>query len=226
MQKEVKTEIIQFFKKTNPGKILDIPCGDGWLKKELQESLWDYYGADLFTNPDITNFKKIDLNKAIPYQSDFYDYVACFEGLEHIENYHLATREFHRILKKEGVLLISTPNILNIKSRKRFFLYGTYYGFPHLINMRGGGGEHLHMNPINLSFLLSFCEKYGFKLNQIHRINIKAKMYRYFIHCIIIKLYCLVKMLFKDNKTKQFMDLLTSFNILLNDSIFVSFKKV
>jgi len=224
MQPPVKRAIISFLKSSKPGKILDIPCGDGWLKNELIGKGWDYHGADLFTSPDIKAFTVGDLNKELPFEDQSYDYIVCFEGLEHIENYHLAIREFHRILKEDGQLLISTPNILNVKSRKRFYYYGTYYGFPHLFEMPAEG-EHCHINPINPSFLLSFAEKYGFKLNSIHPIEIKPKMYRFLISCLVIKFYAFIKTINKDKKIKDFIRQLTTVNVLLNDGIFVSFKK-
>jgi SAM-dependent methyltransferase len=223
VQQRVREAIIDYLKKAPPGRILDIPCGHAWLKEKL-DHYWDYYVADLFTAPHLDNFKKVDLNQELRYENDFFDYVACFEGLEHIENYHLVLREFHRILKKGGLLLIATPNILNIKSRRRFFLYGTFYGFPHLVNLPSPG-EHVHLNPINPSFLISFSEKYGFIFNEIYPIKIKLKMFRFIIHCLLIKLYTNFKLVFKDEKTKLFIRRLVSLNILLNDEILVAFQK-
>ncbi|MGH7410111.1 MAG: methyltransferase domain-containing protein, partial [Candidatus Methylomirabilis sp.] len=150
--------------------------------------------------------------------------VACLEGLEHIENYHHALREFYRILKQDGILLISTPNPLNMKSRLRFFLFGTFYGFPHLVHMPAEG-EHLHLSPINLSFLISFAERYGFVLDRIHPVRIKVKMYRFIVHCWILNLYSFVKLLFKDDETRRFLERLVTLNALLNDGIVVSLRK-
>jgi 2-polyprenyl-3-methyl-5-hydroxy-6-metoxy-1,4-benzoquinol methylase len=118
--------------------------------------------------------ERVDLNGPLPYRDDSFDYVACLEGLEHIENYHHALREFSRILKKDGILLISTPNPLNVKSRLRFLRFGTFYGFPHLVRMPAEG-EHLHMSPINLSFLIAFAEKCGFALEGIHPVRFGSK---------------------------------------------------
>ncbi len=224
MQPEVRRAIIAYLKDAKPGTILDIPSGNCWLFSELASGEWEYFSADLFTSTSIRKFERVDLNKQLPYDNEYFDYVACLEGLEHIENYHHALREFYRILKKDGMLLISTPNPLNIKSRLRFFLFGTFYGFPHLVRMPAEG-EHLHISPINLSFLISFAERYGFVLDRIHRVRIKVKMYRFIVHCWLLKLYAFVKLLFKDHERRRFMQRLVTLNVLLNDGIVVSLRK-
>ena len=117
-----------------------------------------------------------------------------------------------------------TPNPLNMKSRLRFLLFGTFYGFPHLVRMPAAG-EHLHISPINLSFLISFAERYGFVLDRIHPVRITVKMYRFIIHCWMLKLYTLVKLLFKDHESRRVMQRLVTLNVLLNDGIVVSLRK-
>jgi len=81
------------------------------------------------------------------------------------------------------------------------------------------------MSPMNLSSLVSFAGKYGFVLDRIHSIRIKPKMYRFMIHCCILKIYSFLKLLFKDSETKRFIKRLVTLNILLNDEILVSFRK-
>jgi SAM-dependent methyltransferase len=224
MQPEIRRAIVGYFTDAKPGKILDIPSGNGWLSHELTSSAWEYFSADLFTTGPARNFQRVNLNGPLPYDDGCFDYVACLEGLEHVENYHHVLRECHRVLKKDGTLLISTPNPLNMKSRLRFFLFGTFYGFPHLVRMPAEG-EHLHISPINLSFLIAFAEKYGLLLHRIHPVRTRVKMYRFIVHCWILKLYAFIKLLFKDNETKRFIKRLVTLNVLLNDGIVVSFRK-
>jgi SAM-dependent methyltransferase len=224
MQREVRQAVVAYLKDAKPGRILDIPSGACWLLQELSRDGWEYFPADLFTIAPVRNFQRVDLNGPLPYHDDFFDYVACLEGLEHVENYHHTLRQFFRILKKDGILLISTPNPLNVKSRLRFLRFGTFYGFPHLVRMPAEG-EHLHISPINLSFLISFAEKYGFALERIHPVRIRVKMYRFIAHCWMLNLYSFVKLRFKDDETRRFMKRLVTLNVLLNDGIVVSFRK-
>lgn len=224
MQKEVREAVLRYLNDAEPGRILDIPSGSCWLLGELDAAVWDYHAADLFTSGPAHQFRRADLNQRLPYDDGCFDYVACLEGLEHVENLHHALREFCRILKPGGKLIVSTPNPLNVKSRMRFFLWGTFYGFPHLTRMPEDG-EHLHMSPINLSFLISFAAKYGLQLDRIHRLAVPLSMYRFTLHAGIIQAYVCLKLLFKDAKTKSFMRRLHSWNVLMNDGIVVSFIK-
>jgi len=57
-----------------------------------------------------------DLNGKLPFDDRSFDYVTCLEGLEHIENPQQAMREFSRLLRPGGHLIVSVPNILNIES--------------------------------------------------------------------------------------------------------------
>lgn len=224
MQEEVKEALVDFFKKSTPGKVLDIPSGSGWLKTQLHSEKWDYFGADLYTDGEKETFKLADLNQTLPYDDHTFDYFACIEGIEHVENPHHVLRESFRLLKPGGKMILSTPNPLNIKSRRRFYREGTFYGFPHLVRMPQDG-EHVHISPINLSFLISFAEKAGFKLLKVHTLNSPKRMYRYFLRSLLVKAWSKIRYSRKDPETKLWMERLVSFNVLLNDEIVVSFKK-
>jgi 2-polyprenyl-3-methyl-5-hydroxy-6-metoxy-1,4-benzoquinol methylase len=220
----VKQAVLRCLSDNQPGRILDIPSGSCWLSDHLDESSWEYYAADLYAGSSVGRFRKVDLNEPLSYDDAFFDYVVCLEGLEHIENYHRVLRDFQRILRPGGKLIISTPNPLNIASRMRFLSWGTFFGFPHLISMPAKG-KHLHMSPINLSFLVSFAQEYGMPLEQVHPIAIRKMMYRYVLHVAVIRAHVRMRLLFKDQKTRRFIMRLHSWNVLLNDEMVVSFVK-
>lgn len=46
----------------------------------------------------------------------------CQEGLEHFTDQYEALKEFNRVLKDNGTLLITTPNYSNIQARLSYFL--------------------------------------------------------------------------------------------------------
>lgn len=67
----------------------------------------------------------VDLNQgALPYPDTHFDLVTFTEVAEHLENYRAIVREIYRILKPGGVVIITTPNVLNMKSRMRFLTTG------------------------------------------------------------------------------------------------------
>jgi SAM-dependent methyltransferase len=48
--------------------------------------------------------------RKLPLEDDTFDVVVCFETIEHIEDGDAALREFRRVLRPDGVLLLSSPN--------------------------------------------------------------------------------------------------------------------
>jgi len=56
-----------------------------------------------------TNFIKLDLEKPFPVEHDSFDWVMCFNTLEHIYNFENVVKESYRILKKGGLFIGSTP---------------------------------------------------------------------------------------------------------------------
>ena len=224
MQPEIKQAVLKFFADSRPGAVLDFPCGTGWLGQSLTAADWRYHGADLYCEPSVANFRIADLQQRFPYDDGQFDYMACLEGLEHIENYHHVLREAVRVLKPGGKLLVSTPNPLNIKSRRRYFWSGTFYGFPHLINMPPEG-SHIHVTPVNLSFLIAFAARNGLKFDKLHEVTIRKGMYLHLPRVWVVQLYTWLKTLTKPPAQRDWLRLLASRQVCLCDGMVVSFTK-
>lgn len=228
MQPEIKQAVLNFFAASKPGAVLDFPCGTGWLGTSLTDKQWEYHGADLYCEPEtahhVTRFSAADLQQRFPYDDEQFDYMACLEGLEHIENYHHVLREAARVLRPGGTLLVSTPNPLNIKSRRRYYWSGTFYGFPHLINMPPEG-SHIHVSPVNLSFLIAFAERHGLKFQRLHDVTIRKGMYLHLPRVWAVQAYTWLKTLGKSPKQRDWLRLLSSSQVCLSDGMVVSFTK-
>lgn len=153
--------------------VLDVPCGRGiFVKMLFNKKLEVTYGDIKPQKCAIKGADYIDMNKALPYRSNIFDIVTCIEGIEHIENPHFLVREFNRVLKKGGQLIITTPNIVNIKSRIRFLFSGTFFWFDTKTIHKNG-----HINPIPFFELNFILKSYGFSLetittNHIHSLSI------------------------------------------------------
>jgi len=63
---------------------------------------------DLIPNELVAEKKVCDVC-AMPYPDGFFDRVAAFDLLEHIENDHKAIQEIHRVLRKDGALIFTVP---------------------------------------------------------------------------------------------------------------------
>lgn len=111
-------------------KVMDCPAGDGRFTHQLEAQGATVTSADLF--PEFFTLKnrscdEVDLAKPLPYADKSFDKVVCFEGIEHLADQLLVMREFSRVLKDGGQLLISTPNISQLKAKISYLLCESEY---------------------------------------------------------------------------------------------------
>lgn len=152
-----------------PCKHLDIGSGHGDLIRlmrsrfDIHSSACDY--TDKLMEEADVKVEVADLsNQDLPFQSESFDLVTCTEVVEHLEHYRSTLREIHRVLKPGGTAVFSTPNILNLKSRIRFLIFGFYnlFGPLHVSEseLHSTGG---HINPVSYFYLAHSLLDAGFK---------------------------------------------------------------
>lgn len=62
-------------------------------------------------------------NPKLPYNSEFFDVVTCFEVIEHLPGHPLKLfKEIHRVLKKEGTFICGVPNSISLVHRIQLLL--------------------------------------------------------------------------------------------------------
>ncbi len=157
--------------------ILDAPAGSGSLSEAIMKQGGIVTPLDINPLPD--SFKtsvKADLNQRLPFEDNTFDRVVCVEGIEHIENPAFLLREYARVLKKNGELVISTPNIQNIRSRLKFLLTGVTFWFGKRAITRHG-----HITPVSIYYLTSFSEKAGF-----HEIKLHVNRRHFWMQCLAL----------------------------------------
>jgi SAM-dependent methyltransferase len=109
--------------------ILDIGAGRGRLLSLLLDNMpatayaCDYHPERFEVG--CVPIERVNLDSGVlPYQEECFDLVTCSEVIEHVENYHALLREAYRVMKRGGLLILTTPNVLNMKSRVRYFASG------------------------------------------------------------------------------------------------------
>jgi len=96
-------------------KVLDAGCGYGEFLNYNPRKL-DVHGVDVKKSKH-KKIKQCDLNKKIPFENNTFDTVTAFHVLEHLKEPEMAIKEFNRVLKKDGRLVLSVPS----HSFKKFF---------------------------------------------------------------------------------------------------------
>ena len=104
-----------------PRVLLDAACGTGQLLKRLQGRLWGWKLVGLDRSLPMLKvaqqklsesglvLKHMDLNEEIPYDNDTFDVVTCINALYALESPEETLREFARILKPGGLLILVNP---------------------------------------------------------------------------------------------------------------------
>ena len=154
--------------------VLDIPCGEGAFTKRLLDFGLDVFSADrqkIIRIPQ-RRFLIADMNKRLPFADEIFDAVVCIDGIEHIERQFDFIRECHRIIRKGGVVIISTPNLLALRSRWRWLLTGFHQGEKTPL-------DELNYTPLHHLSLVSFSElRYrlhakGFRITAVRTNRVK-----------------------------------------------------
>lgn len=192
--------VAEILRGSTRGRLLDVPTGHGALAVRLKRLGFDVVGCDLYPqifDAEAIEIKAGDLDATLPYDDHTFEYVVCIEGLEHIENPSNAIREFSRLLKPGGTLVVSVPNIMNIEERLKWLFTGYTSHFKPLspearaaIARDYGGIEEvaLHVNPIGYSEVRFLLERSGFELQSVHVDQKKKNSWMFFPIVFFIRL--------------------------------------
>lgn len=148
--------------KNSYGKTLDIGYAYG-----VNPFLKDAYGLDVFIPEkkpsNYIHFSKVDIDNPYPYpyKNKFFDSVIAGEVVEHLADMDSFMKEMNRILKKGGLLCLSTPNP---ESPVEVIVQGWHWvkGYDFNAGMKGG---HIHEFPA--TNMITLMKNYGFRMIKI-----------------------------------------------------------
>lgn len=119
--------ILKLFEKHTNDRILDIGCGDGYISSLIAEKTGArLYGIDISSSAVkkakergvVARIK--DINKGLPYPRSYFNAVFCGDIIEHVFDTEKLIGEVYRVLKPEGYLIATVPNLAAWYNR--FFL--------------------------------------------------------------------------------------------------------
>ena len=116
--------------------VLDIASGSGYGTQMLAKKAAHVYGVDI--NETAVNYAqknygasnieyKVGNGETIPLPDGSVDVVITFETIEHIADYEKFMQEVKRVLKPDGLAVVSTPNDLEFAEGNHFHLHEFEY---------------------------------------------------------------------------------------------------
>ena len=167
--------ILKVFKSEKKGVVADLGCGDGDYSVALSKMGYKVTACDLdiqrFKHGDKIDFKVCDVTKPLPFENSSLDYILLAEVIEHLRNPYQVMQELSRVLRPGGKLILSTPNILSLKSRIRFLFEGCWEFFrePTLENSKNPKSVifNLHLIPWRYHELEYLLVDSGFEIQTV-----------------------------------------------------------
>lgn len=165
-----RVELLNLIPEENKmGEMLEIGAGggntllyakqNGYAKKvygiELCELKNSFQKSEEFENFIIGNVEQINL----PFENNFFDVILCGDVLEHLINPSEMIGKLQNLLKDNGVLIVSLPNIRQIYILKQIFIEGDF--------------RYTDAGILDKTHLRFFCKKNMIELFENHNMSIK-----------------------------------------------------
>lgn len=168
----------RYFTKKNPG-VLDVGSGDGILISRIARSInaKDISCVEL-EDVHVKRLKKLgyrvdsfDLNNKFPYKDNSFDYIIANQIIEHLYFTDRFMEELRRVLKPEGILILSTTNLASLHSRVLLFLgfmpnclHPSTHILGTLMKKKGNNPLYGHKSVFTGKALKEFTKVHGFKV--------------------------------------------------------------
>jgi len=157
-------------------KILDIGCANAGFSLKISKAL--KAGACLGVELDQQNAHAAsgagvkvvisDANKPFAFRDDSFDVITANQIIEHLYDTDNFFKELHRVLKKGGEAVISSPNLCSWHNLFFMFL-GMQPAGMHLVGVQAGNflrglKTHGHVKLFSFKAIREIAKLYGFKI--------------------------------------------------------------
>ncbi|MGB2958033.1 MAG: class I SAM-dependent methyltransferase [Bacteroidota bacterium] len=125
------------------GTLLDVGCGNKPYAGVFLEHVEQYIGADVHQNSHNSVDTIIDISGRLPFEDASFDTVLSTQVLEHVENPGVHLREFARVLRAGGILVLTVPASYMLHEEPYDYHRFTLYGVKHLL-------QQSHFSPVRI----------------------------------------------------------------------------
>jgi len=150
-----KSQLGLIKKYKNGTTLLDIGCGEGFFLFnaskagyttkgiEISQDAAEYAGREFGLDVEAKPFEELQ------FPDNYFDVVTLWQVLEHVPYPLIVLKEVHRILKPEGLLATSTPDIESILAK--------------ILRRKWWNLRRLHINQFTVKTLTDMLKRAGFK---------------------------------------------------------------
>lgn len=117
------------------GQLLDVGCGERTLESRLRDQGLRYIGLDI--DPGNTNVDLRGDNLRLPFRDASFDVVHSGGVLEHVTDPDLALREYLRVLRPGGWLMVGVPHMFPVHREPVDYWRWTEHGLDHALRKTG-----------------------------------------------------------------------------------------
>jgi len=181
------------------GRLLDIGCGsrpyeslccvDEYIGLEIDdEGNRNHSQADFFYN-----------GKTIPFNNNYFDSILSNQVFEHVFNPHDFLKEINRVMKKDGLLLLTVPFVWDEHEQPYDYARYSSFGISHILNENSFEVVTIIKSNNGIEVVFQLLNAYIYKITVTKNIYINLLLTIVFIAPVNITGLILSKFLPKNN---------------------------
>lgn len=159
------------------GLLLDAGCGNKPYARFFKGKVDGHIGIDMGSFLVDENLDAFGMLQALPFRDSSFSTLLCTEALQHVPLPHEVIREFYRVLKKGGCLILSTTQMWHITNAPYDSYRFTEYGLNFLAEYAGFKmRHHKSLGSFWMRMGLKFCY-FVHKFNRFKVVDLPIRLF-------------------------------------------------
>lgn len=155
------SKTLELLKFEKISRMLDVACGNGFLLSLFPNSIEKFGIDNIEQGKTVFSYIKHDVGQGLPYENDFFDVVMAEEIIEHLFDTDFFLEECKRVLRGEGILILTTPNLCYYKNVRQILRGNQFWHVDYNSHHFG------HIRAYSPSALRKQLEKHGFQIEEL-----------------------------------------------------------